>query len=187
MENNNESCLEGSFKEKKALLKELLEIDHPDSELMLLKALVDKSESLRAFAAEELINFKSTATEKALIAALDDPWWIVRYYSIKALATFKSKEAIGPLISKSSIDLKSNIRKIVAERLGDLGTGPKITRVLIALAKDKVEDIRNTAMFSLEKIDSDEAREFINKKKMLERKKAEKMKKYQELFGDIDG
>ena len=154
---------------------------------MLLKALVDESESLRSFAAEELVNLKSTTTEKALITALDDPWWIVRYYSIKTLASFNSITALDPVIAKSCVDLKSNIRKIAAEKLSDFGENSRITEALIALSKDKVEDVRNAALLSLEKIDSDEARDFFNKKEMLESNKAAKMKKYQEMFGDIDG
>ncbi|MHA2295427.1 MAG: HEAT repeat domain-containing protein [Candidatus Hodarchaeales archaeon] len=173
---------------RKKALRELLREGHPKLEKLLINALSDESESIRSRAAEELKAFRSDEAEKALMKALDDSWWIVRFYAVKGLAEMQSSSGIEVILEKSCRDLKSNIRKISAESLPLFDSdNPLIVRKLSELMKDKVEEVRNAAKASLDKLGTEEAANILNELEERQKKKEKKLKMYKELFSDIDG
>ncbi len=104
---------------------------------------------------ENLRELKIREAIPALIAALNNPEWVVRKAAAEALGKLKAREAIPALIAALK-DNDSDVRQVAAKALGELNAQEAIPALITAL-KDNDAWVRVATAVALRKLKAREA------------------------------
>ncbi len=120
---------------------------HDDSAVVALaRALHDPAKDVRAAAAAELASIGQPAIG-ALIDALADSDWVVRYRAAEALGSIRDGRSVSALIQALG-DRRDHVRYMAARGLGNLGERRAIGPLSAALA-DENEFVRRAVKEAL--------------------------------------
>jgi HEAT repeat protein len=120
---------------------------HDDSAIVALaQALQDPAKDVRAAAAAGLASAGQPAIG-ALIKALADGNWVVRYRAAEALGSIRNERSVNALIQALG-DRRDHVRYIAAKGLGKLGERRAVAPLSAALA-DENEFVRRAATGAL--------------------------------------
>lgn len=113
----------------------------------LIHALEDEDEFVRREAAEALGKIRNKKAVDPLIHMLMDKDEYVRTYAAEALGKIRDKKAVDPLIHVIKDEDMGEAATVALIRLGEPAVKP-----LIQMLKDKNEDVRERAVWALEKL-----------------------------------
>jgi HEAT repeat protein len=125
----------------------------------LIESLHDRDKQVRACAVEGLVAIGSGAVP-ALIAALQDEWWVVRYRAAEALGKIGDERALKSL-ENAICDEKDHVRYMAAKGLGFFARQSSVDPLARRLEDDN-EYVRKRAAISLGSIGGERARAMLN-------------------------
>jgi len=120
-------------------------------EELLWEALADPSESVRAFATNEILRLPAVRIELA-VKRLRLPPWFARSSVLGIIGERKIAEAV-PEVVRAAGDANVDVRRSAAEALGEIG-GEAAVRALVRLKKDPNPHVRAAAEAAIEKTSS---------------------------------
>jgi HEAT repeat protein len=125
----------------------------------LIDALHDRDKQVRACAMEGLVTIGRGAVP-ALIAALQDEWWVVRYRAAEALGKIGDETALHSL-EEALGDEKDHVRYMAAKGLGGYARQSSVAPLALCL-EDGNEYVRKRAALSLGAIGGGRARALLS-------------------------
>lgn len=117
----------------------------------LISALGSEDESVRKYAAEDLIDFADPRSVDPLIAALKDDYWGVRSNAAFALGEIRDTRAVEPLIEALN-DEDYLVRGSAAFALGEIGDPRAVDPLIDAFEDEQHPVIRAADAAALDKI-----------------------------------
>ena len=134
----------------------LLDLDYSgklNQHLDLVTELVtdDRDPLVRALCASYLSKYKYTTGVPVLLKALQDQDALVRESAVKAFGLMAGKEAVKPLLGLLADDKSNQVRRAVAQVLGDMGKTDALEG-LIARLDDVDSSVSYAALKALRKI-----------------------------------
>ncbi len=125
----------------------------------LIESLHDRDKQVRACAVEGLVAIGGGAVP-ALIAAVQDDWWVVRYRAAEAMGKIGDERAVKPL-EDALCDEKDHVRYMAAKGLGIFARLSSVDPLARRLEDDN-EYVRKQAAISLGGIGGERARELLD-------------------------
>jgi len=117
-------------------------------EELLWETLADPSESVRAFAAKEILRLPAVRIELA-VKRLRLPPWFARSSVLSIIGERRIAEAV-PEVVRAAGDTNVDVRRSAAEALGEIG-GEAAVRALVRLKKDPNPHVRAAAEAAIDK------------------------------------
>jgi HEAT repeat protein len=133
------------------LLAACVKVRRPWVEELLWEALADPSESVRTFAAKEILHLPAIRIELA-VKRLRLPPWFARSSVLEIIRERRIAEAV-PEVVRAAGDANVDVRRAAAEALGEIG-GEEAVRALVRLKKDLNPHVRAAAEAAIAKTSS---------------------------------
>ena len=145
----------GNDEQKRDALFQIRKLESEEASLLVVPALTDKSEIVRATAAFSVIFLPKDKALNVLLPLLSDKKELVRRETAYALGKVGNPNAINPLIrvfQKDKIADVKNASIVALGEIGDVAAIDALTTILQRKPKDKEEFLRRSAARSIGQI-----------------------------------